>query len=115
MTPHWQRRMSWAGLWLGAAAWSISLQTNYALVPVVCNGRVFVVTAIAAAMTLVSLVGGAMSLRAARMPASAEWHDTPGGLPRQFVAWVGVGSSVLFALAILNQLIATLIVDGCFR
>lgn len=115
MTPVWLRRMSWAGLWLGAASWAISLQTNYALVPVVCDGRALVVTAIAAALMLVSLAGGVISLRAARMPVSAEWHDSPGGLPRQFVAWVGVGSGVLFALAILNQLIASLIVDGCFR
>ncbi len=115
MTPVWLRRTSWAGLWLGAASWAISLQTNYALVPVVCDGRVVVVTVIAAALMLVSLAGGALSLRAARMPASAEWHDAPGGVPRQFVAWVGVGASVLFALAIANQLIASLIVNGCFR
>jgi hypothetical protein len=107
--------MSWAGLWLGAASWAISLQTNYAIVPLVCDGRVFVVTAIAAALALLSLAGGFMSLRAARIPASAEWHDTPGGLPRQFIAWVGVGAGVLFALAIANQLIASLIVNGCFR
>ncbi len=115
MTPVWLTRMSWAGLWVGAASWAISLQTNYALAPVVCDGRVFVITAVAAALMLVSLAGGVMSLRAARMPASAEWHDAPGGLPRQFVAWVGVGAGILFALAILNQLIASLIVDGCFR
>jgi hypothetical protein len=115
MSPLWLRRMSSAGLWLGAASWAISLQTNYALAPVLCQGRAVVVTAIAAVLMLVSLAGGAMSLRAARMPASVEWHDSPGGLPRQFVAWVGVGSGVLFALAILNQLIASLIVGGCLR
>lgn len=115
MSPVWLRRMSWAGLWLGAASWAISLQTNYALAPIVCDGRVLIVTTIAGALALVSLTGGMMSLRAARMPASAEWHDVPGGLPRQFIAWVGAGSGVLFALAILNQLIASLIVNGCFR
>jgi hypothetical protein len=107
--------MSWAGLCLGAAAWAISLQTNYALVPVVCDGKVLIVTLIAAGMTVVAIAGGVMSLLAARMPVSADWNDAPGGLPRQFIAWVGVGASILFALAILNQLIATLIVDGCFR
>jgi hypothetical protein len=115
MTPVWQRRMSWAGLWVGAASWAISLQTNYALVPLVCDGRVFIVSAVAAGLALVSLAGGFMSLRAARMPVDSEWLDSSGGLPRQFVAWVGVGAGIVFALAIANQVIASLIVNGCFR
>ena len=115
MTPVWQRRMSWAGLWVGAAAWAISLQANYALVPLVCDGSGFLVGAVAAALALISLAAGFISLRAARMPADSEWLDSSGGLPRQFVAWVGVGAGILFALAIANQLIAALIVDGCLR
>lgn len=115
MTPVWLRRMSWAGLWVGAAAWALNQQTNYALVPLVCDDRVFVSSGIAAALMLISLSGGLISFRAARMPADAEWLESSGGLPRQFVAWIGVGAGLVFALVIANQLIATLIVDGCFR
>ncbi len=114
MTPAWRKRMSWAGLWLGPAAWAINQQTNYALAPTACD-RAFASTVIAAVLALVALVGGIVSLRAARMPLATEWTDTSGGLPHQFVAWVGAGAALVFALAILNQLIATLIVDGCLR
>jgi hypothetical protein len=31
------------------------------------------------------------------------------------VAWLGVGSGVIFALVILNQLVAALMIDPCLR
>ncbi len=114
MTPVWIRRMSWSGLWLGPAAWAINQQTNYALVPAICD-RAIIFTAISAALTLVALAGGAISLRVARTPLESEWLDSSGGLPRRFVAWVGAAAGILFALAIGNQLAATLIVNGCLR
>ncbi len=115
MTPAWRRRMSWSGLWLGPAAWAINQQTNYALAPTACGGRVVLSTAIAAVLAIVAIAGGLGSLRAARMPLETDWTDASGGLPRHFVAWVGAGVGLVFALAVLNQLIATLILDGCLR
>jgi hypothetical protein len=64
---------------------------------------------------LLAIAGGALSLYAARMPLESEWLDSSGGLPRRFVAWLGAGAGLLFALAIANQLAATLIVNGCLR
>lgn len=113
MTPAWLRRSSWLGFFLPPAAWAISLQTNYALVPVVCDGRVMIVSAITAFLAATALAGGLLALRAARMPLEVEWLDASGGLPRQFVALVGAGEGILFALAIGNQFIASLIVNGC--
>ena len=115
MTPAWRKRLSWSGLWLGPAAWAISLQTNYALVPLVCDGRLLISTAIAAGLVLVALAGGLLSLRVASMPLESEWLDSTGGLPRRFVAWVGVGAGLVFAIAIANQVAAILIIDGCLR
>lgn len=115
MTPAWRKRLSWSGLWLGPAAWAIDQQTNYALVPLVCEGRVLVSSVIAAALVLVALAGGLISLRVARMPLDSEWLDASGGLPLRFAAWVSAGAGLVFALAIANQLIATVIVNGCFR
>ena len=115
MTPAWLRRSAWLGFFLPPAAWAVSLQTNYALVPVVCDGRVMIVSAIAFFLVVVALVGGLLALRVARMPLEAEWLDAAGGLPRQFVAWVGAGEGILFALAIGNQFIASLIVNGCLQ
>jgi hypothetical protein len=115
VTPAWRKRLSWSGLWLGAAAWGVSLQTTYSLVPLFCGGRGLIGTAIAAGLVLVALAGGVLSLRVARMPLEAEWVDPAGGLPHRFVAWIGVGAGLVFALAIANQLAATLVVDGCLR
>ena len=115
MTPTWRRRLSWAGFFLPPAAWAIGLQANYALVPIVCDGRVIIVSAIAALLVLVALGGGALALRVARMPLETEWLDSAGGLPRRFVAWVGAGLGIVFALAIANQFAASLIVNGCLR
>jgi hypothetical protein len=115
MTPAWLRRSAWLGFFLPPTAWAISLQTNYALVPVVCDGRVVIVSAVAAFLVLLALVGGVLALRVARTPLEAEWLDAAGGLPRQFVGWVGAGGGVIFALAIGNQFIASLIVNGCLQ
>jgi len=115
MTPVWRNRFSWSGLWLGPSAWALSLQTNYALVPLVCDGRVLVSTAIAAGLAIAALIGGGLSLYAARAPLVSEWSDSCGGVPRRFVAWLGAGAGLLFALAIANQLAATLVLNGCFR
>jgi hypothetical protein len=93
----------------------VSLQTNYALVPQLCEGHVEVISIIAAVLTLAAMAGALISLRAARAPVEAQWLDSSGGSPSQFIAWVGVGSGLVFALAILNQFAATLIVNGCFR
>ena len=107
ITPVWQRRMSWAGLWVGAAAWAISLQANYALVPLVCDGRVFVVSAIAAALTLISLAAG---FHVALAPHACQ-RIRNGQFVRRFVAsssWPGLASVQVSCstLAIANQLIA---------
>jgi hypothetical protein len=74
-----------------------------------------IVSAIAAFLVLTAFAGGLLALRVARMPLEFEWLDASGGLPRQFVAWVGAGEGILFALAIGNQFIASLIVNGCLQ
>ena len=114
MTPVWLRRMSWSGLWLGPAAWAVNQQTNYAIVPLICD-RTLLFAVISAALVLVALAGGLMSFRVARTPLESEWLDASGGLPRRFVAWVSASAGILFALVIANQFAATLIVSGCLR
>ncbi|WP_247329413.1 hypothetical protein [Bradyrhizobium sp. 21] len=72
-------------------------------------------TILSAALTIVALLGSAISARAVRRGAGAEWTDAQGGGPRTFMAWVGVGNGVLFALAIANQLAASLMISPCLR
>ncbi|MCP3395434.1 hypothetical protein NLM27_42750 [Bradyrhizobium sp. CCGB12] len=68
-----------------------------------------------AVLIVVALVGTAISAHAVRRGAGAEWADAQGGGPRTFMAWLGVGSGVLFALAIANQLAASLMISPCLR
>ena len=68
-----------------------------------------------AALALVALAGTAISARAVRRGAGAEWTDAEGGGPRTFMAWLGVGTGLLFALVIANQLAASLMISPCLR
>jgi hypothetical protein len=47
--------------------------------------------------------------------AAAEWSEAQGGRARNFMAWLGVGSGLIFALVILNQLTAALMISPCLR
>jgi hypothetical protein len=115
MKISWDLCSPWAGIAFGAAAWGVSLQTNYALVPLFCGGGVGVISVLAALLTLAAIAGALISLRVARAPVESQWMDSCGGIPLQFIAWLGVGSGLVFALAIFNQFAASLIVNGCFR
>jgi hypothetical protein len=115
MTRVWRNRLSWSGIFISAAAWAISLQTNYAVAPKACDIGAFVLSLIAAALVLVAIAGAVLSFLSTRASPAAEWTDSTGGRTRRFVAWVGVGTGTVFALAIANQFAATLIVHGCLR
>jgi hypothetical protein len=93
----------------------VSLQANYALVPQLCDGQISIISLIATALTLVAIAGALISFRAARASLESQWINSSGGLPSEFIAWVGVGSGLLFALVIVDQFAASLILDGCFR
>ncbi|WP_314957654.1 hypothetical protein [Bradyrhizobium cosmicum] len=66
-------------------------------------------------MILVSLTGSLLSARAVCRSAATEWAEARGAGPRTFMAWLGVGSGILFALVIANQLIAASMVNSCLR
>ncbi|WFU75012.1 hypothetical protein [Bradyrhizobium sp. CB2312] len=105
----------WAGVALGPLAWGINLQGVYALAHFSCETTRLSGTIMSAVLAIVALAGTAISARAVRRGAGAEWADAQGGGPRTFMAWLGVGSGVLFALVIANQLAASLIISPCLR
>jgi hypothetical protein len=109
------RPLYWAGVAFGPLAWGINLQGVYVLAHFSCENTRMSGTILSAALTIVALLGGAISACAVRRGAGAEWADAQGGGPRTFVAWVGVGSGVLFALVIANQLAASLVISPCLR
>jgi hypothetical protein len=105
----------WMGVALGPAAWSINLQTIYAITPHACAKPTSVTIFLSVVMALVAMSGALISLRATRREASAELAEAQGGRARNFMAWLGVGSGAIFALVILNQLAAVLMINPCLR
>lgn len=108
-------RIYWIGVALGPGAWAVNTLLEYALAPFWCTRRTLVLAVSAAILALVALCGAALSWRSARMSLSFEWAQPGGGTPRSFLAWVGAGSGVLFALVIANQFMASLMISSCLR
>lgn len=109
------RLVYWAGVALGPIAWGINLQGVYVLAHFSCEKTRMSGAIVSAVLAIVSLAGTLISARAVRRGAAAEWADAQGGGPRTFMAWLGVGSGVLFALVIANQLAASLMISPCLR
>ncbi|ESZ42025.1 hypothetical protein NKH85_14330 [Mesorhizobium sp. M0924] len=105
---------SWAGLLSGPMAWAISTQLNYALVPWQCNRQVPVVLPVALVLAVLSLLGGALSWRAKRQGGAAFKPERTRST-EQFVADLGMLAALLFALVIIVQGSAALILDECLR
>jgi len=109
------RLLYWAGVALGPLAWGINLQGVYALAHFSCETTRLTGTIMSAVLAVVALAGTVISARAVRRGAGAEWANAQGGGPRTFMAWLGVGSGILFALVIANQLAASLMISPCLR
>ncbi|MGY3533902.1 MULTISPECIES: Rossmann-fold NAD(P)-binding domain-containing protein [Bradyrhizobium] len=105
----------WAGVALGPAAWAANLQGVYAITHLACEKAKWGGIALSTLLVLGSLAGAVISARAIRRRAGIEWNDTAGGGPRAFLAWLGVGTGVLFALVIADQLLAALVISPCLR
>jgi hypothetical protein len=105
----------WAGVALGPAAWAINLQTIYAMVPHACAKPGWTTVILSIVMAIIAASGTLISGRAISRPAPAEWAEAQGGRAQNFMAWLGAGSGVIFALVILNQLAAALMINPCLR
>jgi hypothetical protein len=105
----------WMGVALGPAGWAINLQTIYAITPHACAKPTAATIVLSIVTALVATSGTLISLRATCRDAPPELAEAQGGRARNFVAWLGVGSGVIFALVILNQLAAALMINPCLR
>jgi hypothetical protein len=108
-------RLYWMGVALGPAAWAINLQTIYAMTPHACAKPTSATIVLSIVMTLVATSGTLISLRGIRHHRPAERSEAQGGHARYFMAWLGVGSGAIFALVILNQLAAAVMISPCLR
>ncbi|WP_407114459.1 hypothetical protein [Bradyrhizobium sp. LMG 9283] len=109
------RLLYWAGVALGPIAWGLNLQGIYVLAHFSCETTRISGAIVSLVLAIVAFVGTAISARAVRRSAGAEWTDAQGGGPRTFMAWIGVGTGALFALVIANQLAASLLISPCLR
>jgi hypothetical protein len=105
---------SWAGLFAGPLAWGVSTQLNYVLASWQCAHQVRIVPVVAFVLALLALLGGALSWRAARS-GGASFKPERDTRSERFVATLGMMAAGLFALVILMQGAAGLILDGCVR
>ena len=105
----------WIGVALGPAAWAINLQTIYAIAPHACAKPTSAMFVLSIVMTLVATSGTLISLRGIHHHRPTERAEAQGGHARHFMAWLGVGNGTIFALAILNQLTAALMIGPCLR
>jgi uncharacterized membrane protein YphA (DoxX/SURF4 family) len=108
-------RLYWIGLALGPIAWAINLQTIYAMSPHACAKPPSATVVLSTMMAVLAIAGTLMSWRATCRDGPAELAEMQGGRARNFMAWLGVGSSATFALVILNQLAAAVMISPCLR
>lgn len=110
-----KKLLYWGGIALGPAAWGINLQAVYAIVHFTCSRTTQSAIVLSTVLAVVALVGTFLSARAIGRSAQSEWTDAAGGGPRNFMAWLGAGTGVLFAIVIANQLAAALVISPCLR
>lgn len=110
-------RASWAGLVSGPGAWAVSTQLQYALTPWVCAHKVNLVPVVAVVLAAVALAGACISWRACAGAAveESEAHAAILEAPRPFLAGISMFLGVLFAVVILAQGAAGLVLNGCER
>jgi hypothetical protein len=110
-------RASWAGLACGPGAWAVGTQLQYALTPWICGRGINLVPIVALVLAAVALAGAFISWRVWSGAAVEEAGTGTGVMeaPRPFLAGVSVLLGLLFALALLTQGAAGLVLNGCER
>lgn len=108
--------LSWAGLYGGPIAWGINTQANYAAVPWVCAHKGNLIPVVSLALAFIALLTAFFSWRAFAARGGMAAVEGPNeGRPSAMVAGIGVLTGILFAVVILTQGAAALILDGCER
>jgi hypothetical protein len=116
MVPARQGGYSGLGFLAGAFAWAVSSMIGYILVPYSCNTRMMLSAVASAAGLLVAVVGGLVSWRADRILQAVNAAPAmPGRQARIFMARFSVLSTAVFAFAMLLQLAASFVFNGCER
>jgi hypothetical protein len=99
-----------AGLFIAPAAWAFHQQVGYMLTPASCGVYVPVLTL---ASLLIAAAGGFLSWRAWNPNESHPVQGNRSAGTQRFLSGISLALTGLFALTILLQGAAALIVDGC--
>jgi hypothetical protein len=104
----------WAGVLLAPLAFLLNLQVTYMLVALECDNATPWLHASSLLMLLLALGGGWLAWRDWRRTGGGRPGDGGGVVPRsRFLAVMGLMTSALFALIILMQWVAVLLLQPC--
>jgi hypothetical protein len=116
ITEHHHGAYAGAGLFLGGFAWAMSTVLGPAYADQSCAMRMMISGALAAAALVLVIVGALLSWRSSRLLHAINIAPAmPARHARIFLAQISMMSAGLFALAIIYQLIASGIFNGCER
>jgi len=101
----------WAGLWGAALVWAVNTELGEILPTVDCTGHARASVWTSATCAVLALIAAATSWRFARVGFTG--FGSPGTL--RFDARLGALAGLVFAFALLLQIMATLVLTGCER
>jgi hypothetical protein len=107
----------WAGVIGAPAAWAVQLEIGYALAPWTCKSQnYFVPHLVTAIFVLLALIGAALSYRDWKLAGRGSPEETDGGpiARTRFLGALGLLLSLLSAMVILAQGIASFFFNGCW-
>jgi hypothetical protein len=116
VTDHHHAAYAGAGLFIGAFAWLMSTVLGPACADQTCAMRMMISGGLAIAGLVLVIVGALLSWRSSRLLQAINVSPAmPARHARIFLARISMMASGIFALAILFQLAASLIFNGCER
>ncbi|MBV8799471.1 MAG: hypothetical protein JOY77_10740 [Alphaproteobacteria bacterium] len=115
-TEHHHGAYGGAGLFIGGFAWTMSTVLGPAFADQTCAKRTMISGGLALAALVLAAVGALLSWRSSRLSKAINVAPAmPGRKARIFFAKISIMAAGLFALAILYQLAASGIFNGCER
>jgi hypothetical protein len=116
ITEHHHAAYAGAGLFIGAFAWAMSTVLGPAYADQTCAMRMMISGGLAIAGLVLVIIGAFLSWRSSRLLQEINVSPAmPARNARIFLARISIMASGIFALAILFQLAASLIFNGCER
>ena len=116
ITDHHHAAYAGAGLFIGAFAWGMSTVLGPSYADQTCAMRMMISGALAIAGLVLVTLGALLSWRSNRLLRAINVTPAmPARNARMFFARISIMAAGLFALAILFQLAASLIFNGCER